>query len=115
MTDVGRFLAALERFQGGKDEALIAASQYLANQLYELSQERCPVRTGYLKSSGHIDHADVTGFQVSYTAPYAGFVNYGTSRMAPNPFFSDAVNQVRSQFAEIYSQRMKAFWASLGE
>lgn len=58
------------------------------------AQARCPVRTGHLRSTIGVDISpDGLGFEVGATARYAGYVEFGTTRMAPQPYLMPAFNQ----------------------
>jgi len=65
------------------------------------AQDLAPVDTGFLKA--HIGQTkaananDLSG-EVRSLAPYSGFVNYGTSRQAPQPFWTVAGLMVRDKF-----------------
>lgn len=54
------------------------------------ARELCPVRTGYLRST---IHCDVSGDMIECyaDADYAQYVEYGTSRMAAQPYFEPAL------------------------
>lgn len=52
-----------------------------------------PVDTGFLKNSIASEVTDQTGI-VSVGAEYGVYVNFGTVRHAPNPFFTRAVEEV---------------------
>jgi HK97 gp10 family phage protein len=58
------------------------------------AQVRCPVRSGHLKSTIGVDiDMDGLGFEVGATAEYAGYVEFGTTKMAPQPYLMPAFNQ----------------------
>lgn len=56
----------------------------------------CPVRTGHLRST--ITESGGNGStilaRIDITAEYAGFVNFGTHKMAPRPFASNGYNYI---------------------
>ena len=62
------------------------------------------VDTGNLWNSIQIDFPDELRAEVGVGAPYAPFLEYGTSKMAPRPFFWPAVDAVRSEFEESMRQ-----------
>lgn len=76
-----------------------AAAQVVAH-----AKRIVPVDTGYLRSSigftktGEAARSGAVIQGVEATAPYAGFVEFGTSRMAAQPFLRPALAAVRKQF-----------------
>ncbi len=60
----------------------------------QFAEELVPVLTGALKNSLtlDIDH-DRLGFYAYATMDYAGYVEYGTSRMAPQPYLNPAFDR----------------------
>lgn len=66
-------------------------SQY-SNDILQEMRSIVPVKTGYLKSTigGGVSS---TTMQLYVTAPYAGFINYGTRRMKARPFFTGPVER----------------------
>jgi HK97 gp10 family phage protein len=63
-----------------------------------------PVRTGRLRESIHVTPETEAGFAgvaqagVVADAPYAGFVEFGTSRMSPRPFLGPALAMYRREY-----------------
>ena len=58
----------------------------------EMAAGQCPVDTGYLQSSIHGSGGDTYG-EVEASAEYAQYVEYGTWKMAAQPYFTSAVEQ----------------------
>lgn len=56
----------------------------------EVAEALVPVDTGFLKSSIHAEIAGLT-LEMFAGAEYAGYVEYGTWKMAAQPFFEPAV------------------------
>lgn len=56
-----------------------------AEYLLDISKQFCPVDTGELRDSGHIEieSDDVT---IVYDVPYASYVEFGTYKMEAQPF-----------------------------
>ena len=77
---------------GGLRQKLLQASWRHAEKVLQAAKEEVPVRTGALRDSGHIEMAG-TRADVIFDAPYAVYVHNGTSRQAPNPFLSRAVDR----------------------
>jgi len=69
------------------------------------ARRRAPVDTGNLRSSIGIEyeHGGLTA-HIAPSANYAVFVEYGTSRMAPQPFMGPALEANRGGFAEAMAQ-----------
>jgi len=63
----------------------------------------CPVRTGNLKRSITVNKSasNTTIAQINITAKYAGFVNFGTKKMKPRPFATNAYNLILSELSRI--------------
>lgn len=78
---------------------------------FDVAYNLCPVLSGDLQKT--ISY-DVTGMNEGTlsaggsTAPYAKFVNFGTSKMEPRPFFTIAFHEMKRQFPEIAIQVMEA-------
>lgn len=68
------------------------ALQQLSDETVADAQGRCPVRTGFLRSS---ISGTVTGPRLVLVAaaPYAAMVEYGTRRMPGRAFMTPAVDQ----------------------
>lgn len=69
------------------------------------AQVICPVDTGNLKSSigGDID-ADGLGFEAGPTASYGHYVEYGTSRMAPQAYMGPSFDRVAAEVQPMLEQ-----------
>lgn len=83
-----------------------------AQVIFDASQDLCPVDTGFLKASGSIrDTGD--DVEIGYEAPYASFVEFGTYKMAAQPYLRPAfddneeealsaiVDSIQSHFRDI--------------
>ncbi|MFF3443645.1 HK97-gp10 family putative phage morphogenesis protein [Streptosporangium sp. NPDC002721] len=63
------------------------------------AQALAPVDTGNLKSSIGVDFdVDGLGFEAGPTASYGGYVEWGTSRMAPQPYMGPAWDKAEGPF-----------------
>lgn len=56
---------------------------------YQMALRLVPVRTGYLRSSIRAE-VDANEARLVAEAPYAGYVEYGTSKMAARPYMRPA-------------------------
>lgn len=61
-------------------------------QVQGTAQVLVPVDTGLLKSSIELD-TDRLSFVVGSGVEYAGYVEYGTSEMSPQPYLNPALDQ----------------------
>jgi len=68
--------------------------QDAAEEIQYLAQELVPVKTGYLKSTIHVQTFDELSLQVRADAEYAAFVEYGTDKQAAQPFLTPAVEAI---------------------
>lgn len=112
-------------------ESVINAIRETAQQAFAISQRKCPVDTGQLKSSGRIDNIE-NGVAITYSAPYASFVHNGTraglrnvpsySRrngirvkeysyptlgIKPNPFIKSALDEAFGDFSEKFDNKLR--------
>ena len=53
-------------------------------------KQRAPVLTGFLRNN-IVSGENAEGGWIESRAPYSGYVNRGTSRMAPQPFFDSVL------------------------
>ena len=66
-----------------------------ANVILDEAQANCPVDTGFLQASGFIQ-ADGNDVQIGFEAPYASFVEFGTYKMAAQPFLRPALDEAEA-------------------
>jgi HK97 gp10 family phage protein len=61
---------------------------------YTNAKAMAAVRTGHMRSTVYVKYdSDGLGFELGALAPYTQFVEYGTSRMPPQPFLVPAFDQ----------------------
>lgn len=67
-----------------------------AEVIFAASQDLCPVDTGFLRDSGYVQirSGDV---EIGYSAPYASFVEFGTYKMAAQPFLRPAFDEYEEE------------------
>ncbi len=71
-----------------------------ADVVYELSQRDVPVDTGELKASGKVvERGD--GAEVIYDVDHAAPIEFGTSKMAAQPYLRPAIDNHRRIKAEM--------------
>lgn len=87
-------------------QAVAAALQTVADQVLATANVLVPVRTGFLKST--LGYRQDTNFQVTFyaTAPYAPFVEFGTSRMSARLFLTRSIQQHEGDFPQAVSSAL---------
>ena len=80
--------------------AVASAMKTVADRILNTSNVLVPVRTGFLKST--LGYRQDSNFQVTFyaTAPYASYVEFGTSRMSARLFLTRAIEQHQTEFAQ---------------
>jgi HK97 gp10 family phage protein len=74
--------------------------QNLVNKILDEARILVPVRTGYLLSTIGGQQVNAWSFQIFARAPYAGYVEWGTHRMAARLYMTHAINMYAPEFAE---------------
>jgi len=88
LEDVIQFLEkAPPRIQEKVDEQFGVGASITAEQARELA----PFRTGYLRSTIGFERQALLHWIVYAGAYYSGFLEYGTSKMAPRPYMRPAL------------------------
>lgn len=83
-----------------------AAAVTAAETAAQIARESVPVDTGELKNS--ISSASTAeGAVMRAAAPHAPMVEYGTSKMPPQPFMLPAALAVREQFFKLAGENIK--------
>jgi HK97 gp10 family phage protein len=80
------------------------AVQNIVNNILDEARTLVPVRTGYLLSTIGGQQVNAWSFQIFARAPYAGYVEWGTSRMAARLYMTHAIQMYGSQFAQTVNQ-----------
>lgn len=102
--------AVRERFkklqQSEYQGALTARLENIGKDLREDAKSRCPVRTGALKNS---IFSVVTDNECTVGSPleYAQFVEYGTWKMAAQPFLEPALKEARKRILTEFEDLIK--------
>lgn len=76
------------------------ALQYAINIAQQEAKQVCPVRTGFLRSSIHIESTGPTEVHLVASAPYASFVEYGTSRMVGRHYMASGFQIAQPAFTQ---------------
>ncbi len=64
------------------------------------AKKRCPVRTGALRNSITVDFYGKMSAQIGPHMPYAPYVEYGTRKMAAQPYLFPAFEEERPKLEE---------------
>lgn len=70
--------------------ASLQALQQSADAMVSAMQSSCPVDTGFLRDNIMITNQNSYAIQVSSLAYYSIFIEFGTYKMSPEPFFLSA-------------------------
>lgn len=95
-------------------KALLAV-QRTAKQIESGAKQRAPVDTGNLRNSITTSLSDGAGAGASEATVTAGafygpYVEFGTSRMAPQPFFGPAVDEATPQFEQAMAELLEGLF-----
>lgn len=64
------------------------------------AKRRCPVRTGALRNSITVDFYGTMSAEIGPHMPYAPYVEFGTRKMAAQPFLFPAFEEEKPKFEE---------------
>lgn len=106
MTDFQRYADQLAS-AAGHTPAITGTLTRYSTKVVQTARQLAPVDTGRLRDSiglegggGEARASSLASVSVVARAPYAGFVEFGTSRMGPQPFMRPAVRAHRKGFLD---------------
>lgn len=82
-----RVIAQLKAIEGAEHVAPLAAAQFVAKR----ARDYAAVDTGYMREHTHARSTGANSANVEATAPYSGYVEFGTYKMAAQPFIRPAI------------------------
>lgn len=91
-----RLAEVADSIERGVGDALREVAELIVSE----AQSNAPVDTGFLRDSIHVAEESDTSVSVVADAEYAAYVEYGTSRMAAQPFFEPAVENARAEIEQ---------------
>jgi HK97 gp10 family phage protein len=94
--------ARLRAYQASLPDRGTRAETRIAKNAVQNIKRRAPVDTGELRDSIHQE-----GGLVVATANHAGFVEFGTYKMAAQPYFIPGLEATRGDFIAIAAQEFK--------
>jgi len=74
----------------------------------------CPVDTGFLRNSIQVDEVTPQEAIIAPHADYAEHVEFGTSRMAAQPYMRSALDQHEDEILQAIEAEVAAFVESVG-
>jgi len=92
----------IEKVKAAGSKIRILIPEFLATSMHEgyiVSYTLCPVKTGYLRSTLNWFIQGCRAF-LEATAEYAGFVEFGTRRMAARAFLRPGADEAVRRFTE---------------
>lgn len=104
--DVQRAINRLAKYGGRAERGVKQAVAKSTLGIESGAKKRAPVDTGNLRSS---IKGDVKGFdgEVTATAEYAPYVEFGTRRMASQPFMGPAAEEERPKFNQALREALR--------
>jgi HK97 gp10 family phage protein len=88
-------------------EAETAGLSYWCKVFEKGARDLAPVRTGYLRSTIYSQLSSAHQAEAGATAPYAGFVEYGTRRRNVRPFIRPAVEEATRHVTQVMGRLLK--------
>jgi HK97 gp10 family phage protein len=85
-----------------------ARTAQVTQEIADQARQHAPVKTGALRDSITVETDSESGkSSVRVGVPYAGFQEYGTSKMAAHPFLTPAVEAIKPKLASFYKDLIK--------
>jgi len=108
MDDLNKLIATLAKKTEGIDSRTAQVVRKAAFDVERFAKTYAPVDTGFLRSSIHTviktNNLRVYSAEIIADADYASYVEYGTSRMAPQPYLQPALDRVMPGFLAVMEQ-----------
>ncbi|MEV6036031.1 HK97-gp10 family putative phage morphogenesis protein [Nonomuraea sp. NPDC052116] len=100
-SEVARLEVAIDNATAKTQAMVKAAVKKTGFDTVAGAQALVPVDTGNLKNSIGVDFdSDGYGFEAGATANYGGFIEWGTSKMAPQPYLGPAFERTSEEFVK---------------
>jgi len=91
ITGIEDLISRIEAISPNLATSALTALQESADAMVSEMKSSAPVDTGFLRDNIMITNQNSYAIQVSSLAYYSVFIEFGTSRMAAQPFFLNAV------------------------
>lgn len=93
----------IDQIKAASEQAVRIGLEMCGLQAEAYAIKKCPVDTGRLR--GSITHGviqeELTAF-IGTNVEYASYVEYGTSKTAPQPYFKPAINNHKQEYRDIF-------------
>jgi HK97 gp10 family phage protein len=96
---------ALEEIVAGLDEISEETLQQVGRSTLDLVRSRTPVRTGRLISNHMMQVTGPKSLRMWNDVEYAAYVEFGTSRMLPQPHWRPAIEHLKRALPALFGQK----------
>lgn len=103
-SELDRFARDLRRAPAKVQKDIIGVLDKAAADVQRGAAARAPVDTGALRNSIGTSNAGRFARDIGPTVNYGMFVEYGTSRMGPQPFMGPALEAARPSFEQAIAE-----------
>lgn len=103
---LGFFQDRMDQLKKRAYEAWLEETRKMAINTVQESKRIVAVKTGFLKNSIFVREHDFNKFEIVASAPYAGYVEYGTSKMRAQPYLRPAL----MKYADSYEKDIARNW-----
>lgn len=100
--------STLEKIQSQVPKNIAQAYEEVGNGAKDFMDGRTPVDTGRLRSGNTLETTE-NGFTLSNEVPYAIYVEYGTRKMAAQPFLTPTVEHAQEELATKLPEALTSF------
>jgi len=110
---LGEIQDVLKRFPAEIKTAVQRVLEYETVQIAERARQLAPVRTGALRASIYTVTRDFLSVALGAAVYYAGFVEYGTRKMAARPYLRPAIEEKRQELLEKTGEAIASAFSQL--
>lgn len=103
----------LRDFAAGITKITAKDFKQLGDLMVQSASARTPIDTGRLVSNNKILKLTDRSLTVGNPTPYAGYVEYGTSRQRAQPYWTPVLHTVGAQFPDMIIKDCKEFYREL--
>lgn len=99
-----RVIKQLKAIEGAEHVVPLAAAQFVAKR----ARDYAAVDTGYMREHTHARKTGENSASVEATAPYSGYVEFGTYKMAAQPFIRPAIADGQREIPKLTAKEVNA-------